>query len=163
MEGLLEICFLESFNCKSNITPQSLELFFQVCFTSIIQLFGKLSTWKLEVWWWDTLLGLVSYFVLQEELSYFLKGESNTLKMDTWKTKPNRRKTNQTRLQWTPKTTMKGERMQINLWTDSSELVFSVDNTEFVFFFHIWCICLDTISPWNFFAQEFNAYDKRVW
>lgn len=29
LSGLLEICFFETFICKSNTTPQSLELFFR--------------------------------------------------------------------------------------------------------------------------------------
>lgn len=71
---LLSRCFgnfFENFNCKSNTTSQYLEEFFRFAlpesFRSLNCLANQVKlryTWKPEVWWWDTLLGLVSYFAL---------------------------------------------------------------------------------------------------
>lgn len=73
LSGLLEICFLESFNCKSNTISQSLEEFFRFALPASLSSLNFLATGLPESLGCDdvTLLGLVSYFVLQEELSYF--------------------------------------------------------------------------------------------
>lgn len=151
--------FFESLNCKSNTTSQCLEEFFRFAlpesFRSLNCLGNQVKlryTWKPEVRWWDTVLGLVSYFALQEELSYFAQRRQSQIPWKWILEKPIKQDPKPTST-----TTMKGERMQINSWTDSSELVFSVDNTEFVVFFHIISICLVNTLSWTFFCSRIEC------
>lgn len=133
-------------------------------YPQLFKLFGKLATWKLELWWWDTLLGLVSYFVLQEELSYFAQRRHGQVPWKRILEKPNRRKTNQTRPQTNPKNNHErrecrsicGQIVQswcflwiLNLWSSSISDIFAQILYYLEFFFFLLRNLMLRITEYN--------------
>lgn len=116
LSALLEIWVLESFNCESSTTSQSLEEIFRVALPVILSSLNCLACdlpgslrCNDEILFWD----LYPILCFKKNCHILFKGgrvkypENGDLKK-------------------------KKKEREVNLWTGRSELVFAVDNTEFI-------------------------------